>query len=79
MTKFAVSVLLVLASGCTKGGRGGSLDSGGADDSGRVDEAVPLPPHGNLLIEEVYYSGAVPTEGIDRYYSDQFIELMNVA
>ena len=79
MSKFTVSVLLVLASGCTKGGRGGSLDSGGTDDSGRVDEAVPLTPHGNLLIEEVYYSGAVPTEGIDRYYSDQFIELMNVA
>jgi hypothetical protein len=36
-------------------------------------------PVGNLLIEEVYYAGAVPTEGIDRYYSDQFIELVNTA
>ena len=39
----------------------------------------PLMPKGNLLIEEVYYSGAVPTAGIDRYYSDQFIELENIA
>ena len=36
-------------------------------------------PKGNLLIEEVYYSGAVPTAGIDRYYSDQFIEIENIA
>ncbi len=40
---------------------------------------VLLMPKGNILIEEVYYSGAVPTAGIDRYYSDQFIEVMNVA
>ena len=39
----------------------------------------PLMPKGNLLIEEVYYSGAVPTAGIDRYYSDQFIELENIS
>jgi hypothetical protein len=45
-------------------------------DGGTVE---PLPPQGNLLIEEVYYAGAVPTGGIDRYYSDQFIELINIA
>ena len=40
---------------------------------------APLMPKGNLLIEEVYYSGAVPTAGIDRYYSDQFIEIENLS
>lgn len=49
-------------------------------DSGDTGDAVaPLPPQGNLLIEEVYYAGAVPVEGIDRYYGDQFIELVNTA
>ena len=32
---------------------------------------------GRLKIEEVYYSGSVPTAGIDRYYADQFIQLRN--
>ena len=54
----------------------GRLDTGGLDTGGA---RAPLPPQGNLLIEEVYYAGAVPTAGIDRYYSDQFIELVNVA
>ena len=48
-------------------------------DSGEGAYVEPVPPMGNLLIEEVYYSGAVPTAGIDRYYSDQFIELVNTA
>jgi hypothetical protein len=51
-------------------------DSGSLVESG---ETGPVGPIGNLLIEEVYYSGAVPTAGIDRYYSDQFIELENIA
>ena len=52
-----------------------------ADTEGSTDTEVegPLMPKGNLLIEEVYYSGAVPTAGIDRYYSDQFIEIENIA
>ena len=33
----------------------------------------------SLKIEEVYYSGSVPTAGIDRYYSDQFIQLRNTS
>ncbi len=48
------------------------------DDTGDSVSIEPLSPIGNLLIEEVYYSGAVPTAGIERYYSDQFIELENV-
>ena len=39
----------------------------------------PISPIGHLKIEEVYYSGAVPTEGIDRYYADQFIQLRNTS
>ena len=34
-------------------------------------------PQGRFVIEEVYYSGSIPTAGIDRYYSDQFIQLRN--
>lgn len=56
----------------------GTTDSA-AGTTGTTDTVEPLPPQGNLLIEEVYYAGAVPTAGIDRYYSDQFIELVNVA
>ena len=60
-----------------------TADSGGdasiESDSGEETWVEPLPPMGNLLIEEMYYSGAVPTAGIDRYYSDQFIELVNIA
>ena len=48
-------------------------------DSGDTGFVEPLSPIGNLLIEEVYYSGAVPAAGIDRYYSDQFIEIENIA
>jgi len=55
-----------------------SEDTGG-DDTGDADLPDLVSPIGNLLIEEVYYSGAVPVAGIDRYYSDQFIELMNIA
>ena len=40
----------------------------------------PLPPLvGDLLIEEFYYSGSPPGGGADHYFSDQFIELVNVA
>ena len=52
------------------------VDSGASQDTGAP---APLSPQGNLLIEEVYYAGAVPVEGIDRYYGDQFIELIHIA
>ena len=39
----------------------------------------PISPSEFLKIEEVYYSGSVPTDGIDRYYSDQFIQLRNIS
>lgn len=57
----------------------GGMEDTGAQDSGDLPPVDPLPPQGNLLIEEVYYTGAVPVEGIDRYYGDQFLELVNVA
>jgi len=45
------------------------------------EEVVKDPPSifDVLKIEEVYYSGSVPTAGIDRYYSDQFIQLRNTS
>lgn len=39
----------------------------------------PQEPAGRLLIEEVYYAGAVPAAGVERYYSDQFIQLVNAS
>lgn len=44
-----------------------------------VVEEEPQSPMGFLKIEEVYYSGSVPTAGIDRYYADQFIQLRNTS
>ena len=54
-------------------------DSSAQDDTAELGIVEPVMPMGNLLIEEVYYSGAIPTAGAERYYSDQFIEVMNVA
>ncbi|MCB9692848.1 MAG: DUF4876 domain-containing protein [Alphaproteobacteria bacterium] len=39
----------------------------------------PQDPTGRLLIEEVYYSGAVPAAGVDHYYSDQFVQIENTS
>ena len=47
-----------------------------AEDTGPLE---PLSAMGNLKIEEVYYAGSPPSEGIDRYYSDQFIQLRNIS
>lgn len=48
----------------------------------RVDEVCELvpanpPEAGELLIEELYYSGAAPTDATDHYFADQFVELVN--
>ncbi len=43
-------------------------------------ELEPRPPlAGELLVSELYTSGAVPAGGTDHYYADQFIELVNAA
>jgi hypothetical protein len=40
----------------------------------------PVPPApGELLIAELYYSGAAPAGGADHYFDDQFIELVNAS
>ena len=74
--RFLLPCLAILVS-CS-GDEGTKLDPI-AFDTGELLPLEPLSPAGNLLIEEVYYSGAVPVAGIDRYYSDQFIELVNIA
>lgn len=38
-----------------------------------------LPLQGDLLISQLYTSGASPASGTDHYYSDQFIELVNAS
>lgn len=43
----------------------------------QVDPVPPMP--GDLLIEELYYSGAPPEGGADHYFSDQFVELVNAS
>ena len=42
-------------------------------------EPIPLRPPavGDLLVTELYTSGAPPAGGTDHYFSDQFIELVN--
>ncbi len=74
-----LTAMALLVSACGKDDDPQSTDSGRHVDSGEPASAEPIPPAGNLLIEEVYYAGAIPTAGIERYYSDQFIELVNTA
>ncbi len=38
-----------------------------------------LPAVGELLVSQLYTTGAVPAGGTDHYFSDQFIELVNAA
>jgi len=76
MKKVSFVVMSLLISACAKDPESEAPNMPSLTDTGAVG---PLMPKGNIKIEEVYYSGAVPTAGIDRYYSDQFIELMNVA
>jgi len=44
-------------------------------------EEVPAraPTAGDVLVSELYTTGAVPAGGTDHYFSDQFIELVNAA
>ncbi|MEZ4321764.1 MAG: DUF4876 domain-containing protein [Myxococcota bacterium] len=42
-------------------------------------EAPPEAPAGRLRIDEVYYSGAAPAAGVDHYFSDQFVRLVNLS
>ena len=74
-----LSGLVLHTSGCAKDAAVEPPGLTEPGDTGEIGLAEPLGASGNLLIEEVYYSGAVPTAGIDRYYSDQFIELVNTA
>ncbi len=46
-------------------------------DTAKTPMPAVLPKLGDLLIEELYYSGAAPRGGTDHYFSDQFIELVN--
>lgn len=62
----------------------GSQDTSVGSDSGSDDiaqDTAPVPAvapgPGDLLIEELYYSGAAEAGGADHYFSDQFIELVN--
>lgn len=69
----------------------GPAAGGCSPESARDDDVVPPRPEdeapapavrpetGELLIEELYYSGAAPRGGTDHYFSDQFIELVNAA
>lgn len=49
-------------------------------DAATSDAGTPmLPLPGQLLIEELYYAGAIPAGGADHYFSDQFLELVNAS
>ena len=67
------SVLLVLP--LLLAGSVGCKESLDEADSPEVPARAPL--QGELLISQLYTSGAAPAGGTDHYYSDQFIELVN--
>ena len=48
-------------------------------DSEPTVEPLRPPKVGELLISQLYTSGAAPAGGTDHYYADQFIELVNAA
>jgi hypothetical protein len=64
----------VLAVGC------GQTEPGDADEQpSGLSQPEPQDPRGRLLVEELYYAGSPPMGGADHYFSDQFIELVNVS
>ncbi|RLB51189.1 MAG: hypothetical protein DRJ42_17350 [Deltaproteobacteria bacterium] len=84
MTRLISVFLLTAALGC--GTDGADLDAGMPSDAtpmpdvATADAGTPMPPlAGQLLIEELYYAGAVPAGGADHYFSDQFLELVNAS
>ncbi|MBJ94949.1 MAG: hypothetical protein CMP23_10830 [Rickettsiales bacterium] len=54
-----------------------SIAAGCVSDVSQTPARAPLP--GELLISQLYTSGALPAGGTDHYFSDQFVELVNVA
>lgn len=87
MRRFTVLPIALLALACASAPPGKDAspegptpdpeDADSADSGDTAAPVVPMEPQGRLRIEEVYYAGAVPQAGIDRYYSDQFIRLRN--
>ena len=69
---------LLLVAACSSG-KDDAAETATNDDSATTAPRVdPVPPGvGDLLIEELYYSGAAPAGGTDHYYDDQFVELAN--
>lgn len=71
----SLAALLLALGACTAGQDQLDVDGGAAP---ALEPAV-TPVEGQLLIEEVYYSGASPNQGADHYFSDQFVELVNAS
>ena len=82
-----IPLMVAMLLGCTSEGpsppppdAGTAADAATPTDGGTLDAATPVPPSaGQLLIEELYYAGAVPAGGADHYFSDQFVELVNAS
>jgi hypothetical protein len=69
--------LLAAACGAEESGDGGG--GSGGEPAEPAPEPAIAPLAGELLIAELYYSGAVPRGGTDHYFSDQFVELVNAS
>lgn len=70
--------LLLLASCAVEPGTTVGTDT--SDVASPEPPVLPVPPvPGELLVSELYTSGAVPAGGTDHYFSDQFVELVNAA
>ncbi len=94
LASLAAALLSIGAPACVGEGLGEatSLDSGetlesetsagetsGGETHGDVDDGAPQPPHGRLVIDEIYFTGSPPFGDVDHYFSDQFIALRNVS
>lgn len=63
-------------------GRGclcGLILAGCAEEPASTGQGPRPPEVGEVLLSQVYYSGAVPTAGAERYYADQFVEIVNAS
>lgn len=71
----ALSHLLLQACSDTK------TDASASSDTSEPAPEIPSrpPTAGELLVSQLYTSGAEPAGGTDHYYSDQFIELVNAS
>lgn len=56
-----------------------SSGGSGLDGSSSTGGETAEDPHGRLVIDEVYFTGAEPFGDVEHYFSDQFIAVRNIS